>query len=133
MAGAALPEDSISPPHEDGVVLTTPTATSSDYQSTSDAFADTDRPKKRRRPEPSREDANRTPTPSTQNGTTPRPFELSYFGIAPFDEFTRDIGTWIWEQARDLGHVEVEAKIGVLLDHNRRFNLPVLTECSAVA
>lgn len=82
-----------------------------------------ERPRKRQRDAPD----------ESPSGVTP--YEPSYFGIAPHDEFVREVGTWIWQWSRGLQHVEIEAKIGLLLEsHVRnqkvRLDFPVATECS---
>ncbi|WFD44627.1 mRNA-capping enzyme subunit beta [Malassezia psittaci] len=54
----------------------------------------------------------------------------SIFGIDPMDDFVSMIGDCIWNQCRGLTDIEVEAKIGVLIDRrtNERIRLPVFTE-----
>lgn len=92
----------------------------------------TERPKKRQRPEQQAE-PEAAPTPSTSADT---PFEPSYFGIAPNDEFTKEVGIWLWQWSRGQKNIEIEAKIGVLLEgsirnQNVRLDFPVATESSA--
>lgn len=92
-----------------------------------------ERPRKRQRSqEPQAEDDSSSFPHTADDQSSPRPFELSYFGIAPHDEFTREIGQRIWSLAKDGKYVEIEAKIGLLLDANtrRKLNFPVATECS---
>ncbi|KZV88061.1 mRNA triphosphatase CET1 [Exidia glandulosa HHB12029] len=48
----------------------------------------------------------------------------------PFDEVMRHVADWIYRTARDYSNVEVEAKIGLLIDTStgQRVSFPVLTE-----
>ena len=66
------------------------------------------------------------------------PLEPSYFGVAPHDDFTREVGNWLYGWCKDRQHVEIEAKIGILLDTStpkqhgpQRLGFPVATEASA--
>lgn len=54
----------------------------------------------------------------------------SLFGIDPFDDFVSILGDWIWEKCKGVPDLEIEAKIGVLIDRHTgvRLQLPVLTE-----
>jgi len=62
------------------------------------------------------------------------PLSLSILGEEPIDEFIREIADFIHHmiatKANFTGHVEVEAKIGVLKDRlsGQRVALPVLVE-----
>ena len=63
--------------------------------------------------------------------------EPSFFGIAPHDSFVREVGAFIWQHAQNAANVEVEAKVGVLLDTRTpagapamRLDFPVRTETS---
>ncbi|KAL7410420.1 CYTH-like domain-containing protein [Mrakia frigida] len=59
------------------------------------------------------------------------PLQPSFFGVEPFDDFTRRVGDWIWSMSRGRDNVEIEAKVGTLRDSttHQRIHLPVLTEC----
>ncbi|WFD26666.1 mRNA-capping enzyme subunit beta [Malassezia nana] len=54
----------------------------------------------------------------------------SIFGVDPLDEFSVFVSDWIMERTQGLDHVEIEAKVGTLIDRqtNMRLQLPVLTE-----
>ncbi|GAA5877906.1 hypothetical protein JCM3774_001766 [Rhodotorula dairenensis] len=61
------------------------------------------------------------------------PLEPSVFNVEPIDEFTREVADWLWGFAQNLewDKVEIEAKIGVLLDQRaggQRVHLPVPIE-----
>lgn len=61
------------------------------------------------------------------------PLEPSIFNVEPIDEFTREVADWLWgfTQNLDWDKVEIEAKIGLLLDQragNQRVHLPVPIE-----
>jgi polynucleotide 5'-triphosphatase len=64
------------------------------------------------------------------------PLSLSILGVEPLDEFIKEIADFIHHMIvtkPDLaGHVEVEAKVGVLKDRGsgQRLALPVLVETS---
>lgn len=51
----------------------------------------------------------------------------------PFDEVMREVADWIYEMAMGHEHVEVEAKIGLLIDTGtgQRLSFPIRTETSA--
>jgi len=82
------------------------------------------------------------PLPATQSQSHPHPapthhapqaqgvLEPSIINAEPLDEFIREIADWILRNAAPLSHVEIEAKIGILIDSrtNKRLNLPVLSE-----
>ncbi|KAM0751515.1 mRNA triphosphatase CET1 [Meredithblackwellia eburnea MCA 4105] len=63
-----------------------------------------------------------------------RALEPSLFMVEPIDEFTREVADWLWGFAsvEDWNMVEIEAKIGILLDNRvkrkERINLPVPIE-----
>lgn len=73
----------------------------------------------------------RAPLPITRET-----LEDSYFLVAPHDEFTREVGDWIWGWIQGRADVEIEAKIGILLDNRQglpkgtRVNFPLATETS---
>lgn len=54
----------------------------------------------------------------------------SIFGTDPVDEFANKIADWIWEHSQGQEGLEIEAKIGVLIDKrtNARIQLPIYTE-----
>ncbi|BGO96114.1 hypothetical protein NBRC10512_002946 [Rhodotorula toruloides] len=58
--------------------------------------------------------------------------EPSIFNVEPIDEFTREVADWLWGFCAQLDWdtVEIEAKIGLLVDRNggMRVNLPVPIE-----
>ncbi|BGP58549.1 hypothetical protein JCM8202_001213 [Rhodotorula sphaerocarpa] len=62
------------------------------------------------------------------------PLEPSIFNVAPIDEFTREVADWLWgfTQHLDWDKVEIEAKIGLLLDSRlgraQRVQMPVPIE-----
>ncbi|GAA98734.1 hypothetical protein E5Q_05422 [Mixia osmundae IAM 14324] len=61
---------------------------------------------------------------------TIRPLEASMLGLAPIDEFTREVADWIWAFTRTLENVEIEAKLGTLIDNRTqaRIIFPVAVE-----
>ncbi|KAK9897858.1 mRNA triphosphatase CET1 [Cystobasidium minutum MCA 4210] len=54
--------------------------------------------------------------------------EPSYFVVEPNDEFTREVGDWLWGWICNRANVEIEGKIGLLVD--ARPNLPPKTRVS---
>ncbi|KDN53056.1 mRNA triphosphatase CET1 [Tilletiaria anomala UBC 951] len=58
------------------------------------------------------------------------PLERSIFNVDPLDEFSVTIADWIWSHVQGLQNIEIEAKIGTLIDTstNHRLRLPVLCE-----
>lgn len=54
----------------------------------------------------------------------------SIFGTDPIDEFASKIADWIWEHSQGQEGLEIEAKVGVLIDKrtNARIQLPIYTE-----
>lgn len=65
----------------------------------------------------------------------PASLEPSVFNVEPIDEFTREVADWLWGFCSGLewDKVEIEAKIGLLVDHRQggqRVYLPVPTEAS---
>lgn len=63
------------------------------------------------------------------------PLSLSILGVEPLDEFIKEIADFIHHMITTKppgGHVEVEAKVGVLKDRltGQRLVLPVLVETS---
>ena len=54
----------------------------------------------------------------------------SIFGTDPVDEFASGIADWIWENSQGHEALEIEAKIGVMIDKstNARIRLPIYTE-----
>jgi len=60
----------------------------------------------------------------------PRALEPSWINAEPIDEFIREIGDFIIRATKGRTNVEVEAKIGVLIDTrtNQRLNLPAVSE-----
>ncbi|KAI0338881.1 mRNA capping enzyme [Trametopsis cervina] len=103
-----------------------------DYKrSSSDSEPEDSRsPKRRRRTSPPG-DAN------GNNGTHPQslpPLSLSILGVEPLDEFIREVADFIHHMITTRpegdGHVEVEAKVGVLRDKvsGQRLQFPVLVE-----
>jgi len=54
----------------------------------------------------------------------------SIFGTDPVDEFASEIADWIWENSQGHEALEIEAKIGVMIDKstNARIQLPIYTE-----
>ncbi|GAA6006685.1 hypothetical protein JCM11491_003144 [Sporobolomyces phaffii] len=63
----------------------------------------------------------------------PSALEPSIFNVEPIDEFTREVADWLWGFCAplDWDKVEIEAKIGLLVDHRQggqRVYLPVPTE-----
>ncbi|GAA5943634.1 mRNA triphosphatase [Sporobolomyces koalae] len=70
------------------------------------------------------------PTSATR---APPPLEPSVFNVEPIDEFTREVADWLWGFCAplDWDKVEIEAKIGLLVDNKsggQRVYLPVPTE-----
>ncbi|KAG0660224.1 hypothetical protein C6P46_004678 [Rhodotorula mucilaginosa] len=73
------------------------------------------------------------PPPAPTARATNLPLEPSIFNVEPIDEFTREVADWLWgfTQHLDWDKVEIEAKIGLLLDQragNQRVHLPVPIE-----
>ncbi|GAA5983008.1 hypothetical protein JCM10908_006866 [Rhodotorula pacifica] len=73
------------------------------------------------------------PPPIRKIPSSVLPLEPSIFNVSPIDEFTREVADWIWgfTQGLEWDKVEIEAKIGLLLDTragNQRVNLPVPIE-----
>ncbi|KAI3623237.1 mRNA-capping enzyme subunit beta [Malassezia furfur] len=58
------------------------------------------------------------------------PQARSVFGVDPLDEFALLVSDCVWDHCRNLGNIEIEAKIGVLIDRGTqsRLRLPVFTE-----
>lgn len=60
--------------------------------------------------------------------------DQSFFCVEPHDEFTREVGDWIWGWIHNRQNVEIEAKIGLLVDNrpglppNSRVTFPLGTE-----
>ena len=40
----------------------------------------------------------------------------SIFGVDPVDEFAVQVSEWIWQHGQGLLNLEIEAKIGLLID-----------------
>ncbi|KAL9936281.1 hypothetical protein V8E36_005123 [Tilletia maclaganii] len=59
-----------------------------------------------------------------------KPYERTIFSYDPIDEFTATIADWIFFRTQGLANVEIEAKIGTLVDNSTgsRLFMPVLTE-----
>ncbi|EEH07083.1 conserved hypothetical protein [Histoplasma capsulatum G186AR] len=90
---------------------------------------------------------SRPPPPIDQNATSLGPWEPSITGLIPHEEVTKLICDFLFQQVvmrRDIGAgpaggsvvgqgavLEVEAKLGMLVDRNRgeRVRIPALTEC----
>ncbi|WFD35343.1 tRNA (cytidine(32)/guanosine(34)-2'-O)-methyltransferase [Malassezia cuniculi] len=55
---------------------------------------------------------------------------MSMFGSDPLDGFAAVVADWIWKHGEGVPDLEIEAKIGTLVDRNTgtRVKLPVLTE-----
>ncbi|KZT60327.1 mRNA triphosphatase CET1 [Calocera cornea HHB12733] len=85
-------------------------------------------PQKRRRlsPPPS----NGGPRPVELLPAPPPRLEPSFIGYDPFDDFTKEVADWIADLIRNQENVEIEAKIGLLLDQHtkQRLRLPVMSE-----
>lgn len=56
----------------------------------------------------------------------------SIFGVDPVDEFAVQVSEWIWQHGQGLLNLEIEAKIGLLIDRktNARLQLPIHCETS---
>ncbi|CEQ41028.1 SPOSA6832_02717, partial [Sporobolomyces salmonicolor] len=75
------------------------------------------------------------PTAPLQRRPSDFPLEPSIFNVEPIDEFTREVADWIWGfcAGLDWDKVEIEAKIGLLVDTRnggQRVQLPV--PCEAI-
>ncbi|CAD6892330.1 unnamed protein product [Tilletia controversa] len=59
-----------------------------------------------------------------------KPYERTMFSYDPIDEFTATIADWIYFHSQNLANVEIEAKIGTLVDKSTEMRLfmPVMTE-----
>ncbi|KAE8258319.1 hypothetical protein A4X13_0g1759 [Tilletia indica] len=73
------------------------------------------------------------PGPGATTGTADgvnKPYERTMFSYDPIDEFTATIADWIYHHTRGLQNVEIEAKIGTLVDKSteHRLFMPVMTE-----
>ncbi|PWN49536.1 mRNA triphosphatase CET1 [Violaceomyces palustris] len=57
--------------------------------------------------------------------------ERSIFGVDPLDEFSLIVGNWILEKGLHEENLEIEAKVGLILDREtgQRVQLPVRNEC----
>jgi len=68
--------------------------------------------------------------PSSSKRHKPEPLEPSILNAEPLDEFVLEIADWIHKVSLGKQNIEVEAKVGLILDTrtNERVNLPVLTE-----
>ncbi|BGP20741.1 hypothetical protein JCM10213_001014 [Rhodosporidiobolus nylandii] len=70
--------------------------------------------------------------PPMQRRPSEQPLEPSIFNIEPIDEFTREVADWLWGfcAGLDWDKVEIEAKIGLLVDSRggTRVHLPVPIE-----
>lgn len=58
--------------------------------------------------------------------------EPSILNAEPFDEVMREVADWIFNTAQGHANIEIEAKIGLLIDTGtgQRVSFPVLTETS---
>ncbi|GAA6017383.1 hypothetical protein JCM10207_005616 [Rhodosporidiobolus poonsookiae] len=82
-------------------------------------------PQQQQPPPPSRAPMQRRPSDL--------PLEPSIFNVEPIDEFTREVADWLWGfcAGLDWDKVEIEAKIGLLVDsraNGARVHLPVPIE-----
>ncbi|KAG8860878.1 mRNA-capping enzyme subunit beta [Tulasnella sp. 330] len=68
--------------------------------------------------------------PSSSKRHKPEPLEPSILNAEPLDEFVLEIADWIHRVSLGKQNVEVEAKVGLILDSRtgERVNLPVLNE-----
>ncbi|KAK0536999.1 mRNA-capping enzyme subunit beta [Tilletia horrida] len=71
-----------------------------------------------------------TATAAGQGADGSRPFERTMFSYDPIDEFTATVADWIWFHAQGQPNIEIEAKIGTILDRStgQRLFMPVMTE-----
>jgi polynucleotide 5'-triphosphatase len=71
-----------------------------------------------------------------QDGASLPPLSISILGVEPVDEFIKEVADFVHHMIINRpdvnGHVEVEAKVGVLKDKmsGQRLLLPVLVETS---
>ncbi|KZO96927.1 mRNA triphosphatase CET1 [Calocera viscosa TUFC12733] len=86
-------------------------------------------PQKRRRLSPP-PPTNGNARPTELLPAPPPRLEPSFIGYDPFDDFTKEVADWIADLIRNQENVEIEAKIGLLLDQhsNLRLRLPVMSE-----
>ncbi|GAA5884298.1 hypothetical protein JCM6882_002217 [Rhodosporidiobolus microsporus] len=73
------------------------------------------------------------PPPQMQRRQSDLPLEPSVFNVEPIDEFTREVADWLWGfcAGLDWDKVEIEAKVGILIDQRAggsRVHLPVPIE-----
>ncbi|KAL4400730.1 mRNA-capping enzyme subunit beta [Malassezia pachydermatis] len=63
----------------------------------------------------------------TENGLPPM---RSLFGADPLDEFATFVADWLWQNMQGRANIEIEAKLGLLIDRqtNMRLQLPVYNE-----
>ncbi|KAK0562497.1 mRNA-capping enzyme subunit beta [Tilletia horrida] len=57
-------------------------------------------------------------------------YERTIFSYDPIDEFTATVGDWIFHHTQNQSNVEIEAKIGTIVDKmtDQRLYMPVMTE-----
>ncbi|GAA6033572.1 hypothetical protein JCM8097_001461 [Rhodosporidiobolus ruineniae] len=84
-------------------------------------------------PPPPAPTAAQPAAPPMQRRQSDLPLEPSIFNVEPIDEFTREVADWLWGfcAGLDWDKVEIEAKIGLLVDHRAggsRMHLPVPIE-----
>ena len=87
------------------------------------------------------EERKYTPTERRENGSRADlpPLSMSIIGVEPIDEFIREVADWvhgiIMSRPDVGGHIEVEAKLGMLMyrDGSGRLNYPVRVETGAHA
>lgn len=98
-----------------------------------------ERPRKRQRSSSLEQQSNTNGHKTAAPAAAPPPLiplEPSFFRVSPNDEFTREVGQWILAWSTDRQNVEIEAKLGILLDTRNhhapvpsRLYFPVATEC----
>ncbi|KAG8904789.1 mRNA-capping enzyme subunit beta [Tulasnella sp. 403] len=74
--------------------------------------------------------ANPFPEPPSAKRQRPEPLEASILCAEPLDEFVMEIADWVHRNAQGRSNVEVEAKVGMIIDtrSDERINLPVSSE-----
>lgn len=70
--------------------------------------------------------------PAQPNSAQALTLEPSFLNAEPLDEFIREVADWIHKLSVGKEHIEIEGKLGMLVDveTDQRLNLPIRTEAS---
>jgi len=103
------------------------------------SYEDDSAPMQRQRFSPSAqdyivEDNGPEPEPSSESPAPRKPLEPSILNAEPWDEVMRAISDWIYANVQGRAHIEIEGKIGRIIDTStgKRLveQLPIKTETS---